>query len=498
MDQAIGALDAIGSCFAAFEREKISIRKENAELQELLKEKTQKLEEAETLNLKLLKRISMLEFALESERQNAIVQSPRLSRSTSSSHTPHNARSPSVDSDNLISPDTLEAKLDGVNLTAALPSMSKLPPLNITELINSISRLSSGFDSPRAQSIEDGCKTTLNSHLDSIRQLKLHPNGNFVISAADDNAIKIWNLRSILKHPNRSDQEPVRVLRGQESRLVSLEVFNEPTSATDSMQGIVCTGAANGLIQVWKCSVKDSGLYSVGPTLPLSTNLIGHTDAVWSLSALEQENLLLSASADSTVRAWQLPLESTGFEESEEMEIACFENFIPSVAHVPTSAEGIGTPSNCIAGYTSGVAAQIDFNTNQLVSYWHVRNLSPNLWESRSADSIHKICSLPSLPVFLAVSDTGLTIGDCRASTMKRLPLNLDAPIINAVLDPIDGSRALVTTLDGRVVMYSVAQHRILSDWKINDGGFASALAWRGDCCAVGFEDATLKLFCDL
>lgn len=168
----------------------------------------------------------------------------------------------------------------------------------------------------------------LKSHFDCVRCLKFHD--TLVVTGSEDETIKLWNLNKVPLASNKNkatqDLEPIYTYRGHKSPVLSLLVINNR----------IYSGGLNGEILVWKIPFAYNSIDpydSYDPSLQVG-NLEGHTDAVWSLVGIPNDdpstpadedvvdavvdsfpnsdlgisniNLICSASADATIKVWNL------------------------------------------------------------------------------------------------------------------------------------------------------------------------------------------------
>ncbi|KAI5710277.1 hypothetical protein M8J75_007225 [Diaphorina citri] len=128
-------------------------------------------------------------------------------------------------------------------------------------------------------------KYTLRSHFDPVRALAFHPAEPVLITASDDNTLKLWNL-----------QKTVAAKKSHVGPVLSLAM-----SAT----GEQCySGGADGKIRCWTIPAANIDPYDSYDPGVHSGCLEGHTDAVWGLTIHSQCLQLLSCSADGTVKLW--------------------------------------------------------------------------------------------------------------------------------------------------------------------------------------------------
>jgi len=162
-------------------------------------------------------------------------------------------------------------------------------------------------------------KYRLQSHFDGVRDIKFSEKNSLIVTASEDETIKLWHLTRPSSTGGKSRQtnlppsinainsmeasildiEPLHTYRGHKSRVLTIAVFNDH----------IYSGAQDGEIIMWKLlqDPNSTDLYAkFDPTL-LVCRFIGHEDAVWSIDIIENpkyEFLLCSASSDLTIKIW--------------------------------------------------------------------------------------------------------------------------------------------------------------------------------------------------
>ncbi|UXI20437.1 glutamate receptor [Sarcoptes scabiei] len=153
-------------------------------------------------------------------------------------------------------------------------------------------------------------KYILKSHYDCIRSLRFHATEPLLITASDDETLKLWNINK--SQPNKAKQpintanatldlEPIYTYRGHTSRVLSVCISGN----------VFHSGSQNGELIAWSIPSKVMSLDIYDPydySLQISKIREAHKDAIWSLasmtSAASNSNILCSASADQTIKIW--------------------------------------------------------------------------------------------------------------------------------------------------------------------------------------------------
>lgn len=168
-------------------------------------------------------------------------------------------------------------------------------------------------------------KYRLQSHYDCVRALKFSETDSLLVTASEDETLKLWHLSrpsSIIGKSRQSnlppsinaissyegstlDIEPLHTYRGHSSRILSVTICKNH----------IFSGAQNGELIMWRVISNPSAAdqYDKFDSSLLVCRFVGHNDAVWSVETVDQTNsepLLCSASADLTIKIWNTSGES--------------------------------------------------------------------------------------------------------------------------------------------------------------------------------------------
>merc|ERR1712066_941037 len=110
------------------------------------------------------------------------------------------------------------------------------------------------------------------------RALGFHPAEPVLITASEDQTLKLWNLQKTIpaKKSASLDVEPVYTFRAHRGAVLSLEV----APAGD----YIFSGGQDSTIRVWNMPNPNIDPYDAFDPSVLATTLSGHTDCVWGLS----------------------------------------------------------------------------------------------------------------------------------------------------------------------------------------------------------------------
>ena len=141
----------------------------------------------------------------------------------------------------------------------------------------------------------------LNSHLDEVRKLGYLENLNVLISVSEDCLIKVWSLNNIKYNSQNGDISPYLNLRGHTGPLFCV------ASGKDNL---IYTGGNEGLIRIWNIlPPNEINLYSSNEEL---NNLyLGYfqnneeNEMYWDLKHHPNENILISLSSYGNINIWE-------------------------------------------------------------------------------------------------------------------------------------------------------------------------------------------------
>ena len=147
-------------------------------------------------------------------------------------------------------------------------------------------------------------KYTLRSHFDSVRCVAFHPTDQVVVTGSEDHTLKLWNLAKCAPQSSKKNAtpefEPVYTFRAHLGPVLNAVI------APDGDKMFSCS--TDGTIHSWMLPNGNNDPYDPYETTVSLGIYKEHKDAVWDLAYHPSKPLLLSASADCTVKLWR-PLE---------------------------------------------------------------------------------------------------------------------------------------------------------------------------------------------
>ena len=115
-------------------------------------------------------------------------------------------------------------------------------------------------------------KYTLRSHFDGVRSLAFHPSEPVLITASEDQTLKMWNLQKTItsKKSTQLDVEPVYTFRGHTGPVLCLCV---------STTGDYCfSGGVDGSVRCWTIPPPSVDPYDTYDASVMFNVLTGHSD----------------------------------------------------------------------------------------------------------------------------------------------------------------------------------------------------------------------------
>uniref|UniRef100_H2ZDP8 Striatin N-terminal domain-containing protein n=1 Tax=Ciona savignyi TaxID=51511 RepID=H2ZDP8_CIOSA len=225
-------------------------------------------------------------------------------------------------------------------------------------------------------------KYTLRSHFDGIRAIRFLPNESAVITASEDHTMKLWNLNKPLpsKKTQSLDVEPIYSFRGHSGAVLSLEV---------DADGSYCfSGGLDASVRVWSIPSVEIDAYDTYDPAVIQKVLVGHTDAVWSLSYSSTRQQLLSASSDCSVRLWN-PTSNDPLIQTYTTE------------GIPTSVCFVQCDSNhAVVSHTDGKINLYDLETGQISLV-----LAEGDGSKYIDCSVNCVASHPTMPITMTAHD---------------------------------------------------------------------------------------------
>lgn len=292
-------------------------------------------------------------------------------------------------------------------------------------------------------------KYNLRSHFDSVRALAWVGSDLTLLSASEDKTVKLWHLPQAGKKAN-FDVEASWTYRGHDGPVFAVAA-SEPL-------GLCFSAGVDCVIRSWRLVPADVDKFSAYTSYNAAP-LVGHTDAVWALSAHPSAPLLVSASADGTCRLWNV--------NSATVQHTLVSSAGP--AATPSCVEFLrGDFSKLLVGFSDGAAEIFDVQTG--VS---VRRLRA---EEGEAGAVLALTSHPTLPLAVtAHRDKHLRYYDTQTGAMLFATVAHQDVVTAVDVDPT-GLHFVSAGHDRSIRLWDVALRRCVSEFTSHRKKFDEAI----------------------
>lgn len=359
---------------------------------------------------------------------------------------------------------------------------------------------------------------TLRSHFDSVRALAWHPTDSILVSGSEDGTVKCWFLSRFpapIKQKGKSveqDYEPSHTYRGHAGAVLSV-IFSRDGS-------VFFSGDATGALRGWRLpGPSETDLYPAGgqvitmrAAVPSLAVLEGHKDAVWSLAVHPVLDRLLSASADSSIRCWDISaVIPSGSSGRQLFEFSFPVGATKDKAHVPTSVTWVPTDLKCFAAsFATGALVMVNSETQTVL--WQVdaalpesirpdpSNPMPIPPTPQTGKQINVVLAHHTLPLLItAHEDKYLRFWDSSSGERQHSMIgHLDA--VSALALDQQGSSLMSGSHDCSLRFWALPERSCVQELtghrkKWDEAIFAVAVHPSRSLAASGGGDSTVKIF---
>uniref|UniRef100_A0A3Q3J2T6 Striatin N-terminal domain-containing protein n=1 Tax=Monopterus albus TaxID=43700 RepID=A0A3Q3J2T6_MONAL len=319
---------------------------------------------------------------------------------------------------------------------------------------------------------------TLRSHFDAIRALTFHPSQAVLLTASEDETLKLWNLNKAIHSKKNAalDVEPIYTFRAHSGAVLSLTMGEDGDSCY--------SGGLDGTVRCWKMPDLNVDPYDNYDPGIESSVLAGHEDSVWGLAYSAVHHRLASCSADGTIRIWDPQNPSP-----------CLSVFNKEREHgTPTSVAFVATdPNQVVVSFDGSETVLYDLSTEQSITALETHTKDGN-------EQINRVVSHPSEPISITAHEnrTIRFLDNKTGKVVHSMVAHLDA-VTCLTTDPkgtylISGSHdcsVRLWMLDNRTCVQEITAHRKKHDEAIHDVAFHSSQPF----IASAGADALAKIF---
>ena len=353
------------------ERERAEFTLEKSELDHRISTLESVLASKDKMIKDYLRRISLLEYALRSER----ARRDGLKLPALTSLQAEEVKSPmSGSKERYHSPESRMPSVDSINLKPRSRSCKQILRRYLQDILNvdesRISQMSPEPASPHEIDMSTELPTDtrlvnewrpvlkLNCSLEGVRCVHSDPSArSILISGGDDGLTSIWNVSPVdfERRASQDDQEPEAV--------VTCRGHQGPVTTLSYLQGSneVLTTGVDGTIRLWRIpEIRSYDPYGFEHEQPIkSESFFGHDDAIW--AAKLKDRSLVTAGADGVVALWSL--------NTAAKPALVKESIFSLPGEIPTAiAWHPFDPRKVIVTFASSMVAIFDASTGQKVS----------------------------------------------------------------------------------------------------------------------------------
>ncbi|OAX43820.1 WD40 repeat-like protein [Rhizopogon vinicolor AM-OR11-026] len=345
-------------------------------------------------------------------------------------------------------------------------------------------------------------KRTLRNHLDAVRALAFHPTELCLATGGDDCTVKIWrmdvaSLASSAARPT-TDFEPQLTLRGHSAAITRL--MHSPT------RHLIYSASLDSSIRIWALPSPSHTTYAPYDDTSARGELVGHTDAVWDLALVRDENALVSCGAEGAIKVWDVSGAAEGraglkmswgyygldHEEDEE------EDKEKEKEPGATAVEAIKSDLKKVAvAFQNAVVKVFDIETGKEVS----RLATDTTYDGTPATQINRVVSHPTMSFLVTAHEDkfirifDILSGHCTHTMPAHLDgvtsLSIDAAGFSLVSGSHDCSIRFWDLLGSRTCTQEITTHREKAKEGVLDVEFHPSLPFMASAGA----DGVIKLY---
>ena len=298
--------------------------------------------------------------------------------------------------------------------------------------------------------------TELNSHFDEVRKLSYLENINSLVSVSEDCLIKVWSLNNIMYNSQNEDITPYLNLRGHTGPLFCVD---------HGKDNLIYTGGNEGLIRIWNIPPPNEiNPYSSNDEL-INLNLgyfqnNDENEMFWELKHHPKENILVSLSTCASITFWETTTANdfvqsfnqgkTKWVKNNKFKKSCYIN---DENTIPICCEFMNQDNNkLIIGFNDATLSLLDINKNSFISHYNLFNY--NYYKKTNNKNINRVLLQPnclacysSIPcVFAGFEDSTIKLLDFRNNIPSTIISNIYSKEI--ISDTIKGHDDAVTSLN--------------------------------------------------
>ena len=378
-------------------------------------ELSKKIKIHETINTDLLKRIKMLEYEIQREKdskknetnKNEIIfkdaQYKNILKDDDLSYLDEFSSSNKSSIMNILKNIGINERLANnlfIDFELNKPELETLIKKDIekkfldTDIINNINIKD---DSKEKANLSFTKYIELKSHLDEVRKLEYLENMDSLISVSEDCLIKVWSLKNIMYNSQNEEICPYLNLRGNTGPLFCV---------AKGKDNIIYTGGNEGLIRIWNIlPYNEINSYTNEELINLNIGYYQNNEEneiYWDLKHHPQENILISLSSYGNINTWETRTiedykqlfnqNKMNWCKSNKYKKSCYIN---DENAIPVCCEFLKQDNNkLLIGFNDVTLSLLDINKNSFISHYNLFN--HNYYKKSNNKNINRIFLQPN------------------------------------------------------------------------------------------------------
>jgi WD40 repeat protein len=320
---------------------------------------------------------------------------------------------------------------------------------------------------------------TLNGHNSSVNAVAVTPNGQKVISAADDNTLKVWDLAT---------GEELLTLKGHSSSVNAVAV-------TPNGQKVI-SACDDNTLKVWDLATGEELL-----------TLKGHSSSVNAVAVTPNGQRVISGSSDSTLKAWNLlPRERLNFTNNHSRHISweypcdtlkAHSSWVNSVAVTPNGQQVISAcDDNTLKVWNRFWIQEDIFEGNifeLIVASFIGSSLKADIHHS---SGVNVVTITPNGQQVISASNDGTLKVWNLATGEKLFTLKGHTDTVKAIAITSNGQRVISASDDNTLKVWNLVTGKQLLTFNSHSSGLnAVAVTPSGQQVISASDDSTLKVW---
>ncbi|XP_063684022.1 striatin-3-like isoform X2 [Bolinopsis microptera] len=324
-------------------------------------------------------------------------------------------------------------------------------------------------------------KCSMRAHFDSVRQLTFSPDRPLLFTASDDCTLRMWDVEALnLYKKGGPDVEPLYTFRGHSAPVLCCSCANSENEI------LLFSGSADSTVRYWRLPAgADINIYDPYDGLVEEGELRGHEEAVWGITSHPTSLQTVSCGADGITCVWDISLPNplvTTFTSEDGAPATC-------VDYVRSDPES----SMIAVGYVSSVIIIYNIPETRILSTLTCEPGATN-------ESVNSLASHPSNGTVIAgYSDKEIRIFDVNSGELlHHMTTHIEA-VTSVTIDP-SGVYLATVGHDCSLRIWNIEDKSCTQEMTAHQKKFDEAILTVAfhpsqTFIATGGSDSTIKLY---